>query len=105
MLTKELCGFGIITHSCLRVLVLEKTSPVCYQEVEFTENITFLQYLASGYCSINKLVWFETKSQYYTTFQLVDLVFPGAIAFLQWDPCLLEAEPIFETQGCCPLAL
>lgn len=61
MLTKELCGFGIITHSCLRVLVLEKTSPDCYQEVEFTENITFLQYLAPGYCSINKFVWFETK--------------------------------------------
>lgn len=39
----------------------KKTSPVCYQEVEFTENITFLQYLAPGYCSINKLVRFETK--------------------------------------------
>lgn len=38
-----------------------KTSPVYYQELEFTENITYLQCLAPGYCSINTLVWFEIK--------------------------------------------
>lgn len=37
----------------------KKPCPVYYQELDLTENMTFLQYLATDYCIVCKLVWFE----------------------------------------------
>lgn len=44
----------------LKGISFGKTCPVYYQEPELTEIMTFLQYLATDYYILSKLVWFET---------------------------------------------